>query len=253
LSGAKAEIASLKAEIKILRKHDADKCESKLSYAQVLNENNNHRNIKKVKPHVLKQVKAKVSPKQKRDINEIKGNKFGDVIIECANAESKGKLMDELTESMGSEFTIKEPSSVFPRLNISGVTHEDIQSMSNPGLVSSIKLLNDLKDENHLDIVCVGKMYENGLCNIIIQYDKDTYSQQYGHTMKYCQNYQACSYCAGEHIYNECHSVNKCCINCIRSNQKFCLQLNTDHTSYDGSCPIYKKISASVKRRLQDA
>jgi hypothetical protein len=72
----------------------------------------------------------------------------------------------------------------------------------------------------------------------------------YGHTSKYCQSQQICSYCAENHHWKECvQQLQTRCSNCLRANsyiQEEGKKTNVNHSVFSKDCPKLKRIEALV-------
>jgi len=72
----------------------------------------------------------------------------------------------------------------------------------------------------------------------------------FGHTSKYCQSQQKCSYCAKDHHWKECgQQLQTRCSNCLRANcyiQEEGKKTNVNHSVFSKDCPKLKRIEALV-------
>ena len=64
--------------------------------------------------------------------------------------------------------------------------------------------------------------------------------QEFFHKSNNCPNADRCNYCSENHTVSECQKSNKKCINCLKANAKYGLDLSTDHETSDINCPTYQ-------------
>lgn len=63
-----------------------------------------------------------------------------------------------------------------------------------------------------------------------------------GHTQTNCSSpHLSCSLCGGKHSYTNCKSATLVCQNCTKANATHHTNLDTAHSSFDFSCPCYKR------------
>lgn len=66
---------------------------------------------------------------------------------------------------------------------------------------------------------------------------------RYGHMHKDCKDKITCAKCSGSHDINNCTENNLKCVNCMISNDKYKMNLSTNHTAWDSAnCETYKRI-----------
>jgi hypothetical protein len=76
--------------------------------------------------------------------------------------------------------------------------------------------------------------------------------QCYGHTERLCTARTVCSYCGGNHTYEECRAVEKKCANCEKYNRR-----NPDnvvdmyHAAYEKCCPTYVHVRKQIVKQMQ--
>ena len=72
----------------------------------------------------------------------------------------------------------------------------------------------------------------------------------FNHKARDCRNQDVCHKCHGNHQSKECtKEVLMKCINCIRSNQKFNLGLDENHSTTNKECPVYQnKLKIKMRR-----
>lgn len=72
----------------------------------------------------------------------------------------------------------------------------------------------------------------------------------YNHKAANCKNKLACGTCAGEHSNKDCPRTHEQCVNCISANKILKLKLDTNHTSFDKTCTVYKRKLDSTKNKI---
>lgn len=73
---------------------------------------------------------------------------------------------------------------------------------------------------------------------------------RFNHLSKQCKSKKVCLKCSGDHSENECVFVDLSCTNCVKSVEKFLLNLEVNHDARDGKCPSYLKIVDTLKSRV---
>jgi hypothetical protein len=72
----------------------------------------------------------------------------------------------------------------------------------------------------------------------------------FGHTARFCQNQQKCSYCAEDHHWKECENKRSiCCSNCAKANTYIhddSTKLNTNHSVFSKECPRARRIETII-------
>jgi hypothetical protein len=72
----------------------------------------------------------------------------------------------------------------------------------------------------------------------------------FGHTAKFCQNQQKCSYCAEDHHWKECENKRSiCCSNCAKANTYIhndSKKLNTNHSVFSKECSRARRIETII-------
>jgi len=141
--------------------------------------------------------------------------------------------------------------------------------------------LDDSKPDFKLRCSYIGRKKSNGNYDMIMEMDDATYSQLtkystmytpwgehrieeyirvrvckkcqcYGHTEWLCTASTVCSYCAGNHKYEECNAVEKKCANCEKFNRR-----NPDevvdmyHAAYEKCCPTYVYVREKIVKQMQ--
>lgn len=72
---------------------------------------------------------------------------------------------------------------------------------------------------------------------------------RYSHKKAYCKFNKTCGICTGNHDVKDCPNDKKECINCMSEAKRNKTQMNTNHTSFDKSCPCYIKLLEKIKNK----
>jgi len=77
----------------------------------------------------------------------------------------------------------------------------------------------------------------------------------FGHTHRFCQGQQKCSYCAEDHHWKECSSKHQTrCSNCLKANtyiQDEGKKLNINHSALSKECPKMRKIESIIINKTE--
>lgn len=230
---------------------------------------------------VRKKLVEKIDPANLEvDVNFGKNIKDGGVILECGSNEEAETVMRSIEQNLGNEFVVRQPKRVFPKIKIIKVP-KDLGQDDN--FRERLIKQNRLQDDNidfHLEVIHVTKELLKGFVNIVAEVDSKTLGiliskefvniglyrskvyeyvniikcfkcQGYNHFAKECTvETNICPKCGKNHKLEEC-KVNKfSCINCIKANEKFNLNLNTEHAVWDRSCKCLLKVEESKKQKM---
>lgn len=208
-----------------------------------------------------------------RDTRNVRG---GGILLSCENANATMKVKQMIEKQMGAKYDVELPPIRNPRVKISRVEAE----FSKEEIVDSIKNKNNLPNGN-IKIIKLLKRGKDGIFNdVIAEVDGETFDRLdrmkkvcigwrihdvnehlylkrcfkccgFAHIAKECKNHTACFKCAGEHKSNECSSNSYRCISCTTANNKFNLNLQTDHHAWSRSCTVLQKRVEKLKKRIE--
>lgn len=216
-----------------------------------------------------KYLQSKINPSQlKMSINSLRTAKNGVVIIKCNSEQESHKLLQSIQEQdTEDKYTVQQPQMKKPRFKI--ITSAT-NNMSADDIENCLRLQNQfIQDEDYLNITyikttqnksivfgeCSGDLFRRLMafrkvfiswercpvyednriprCKICFAYDH--------HKEADCKNNKlTCTYCSGEHRFENCPRIMKKCCNCSRSNEKYNLEHPTNHEAYSIECPTYK-------------
>lgn len=210
-------------------------------------------------------------------INKFYETKDGSVKIKCANKDDVVKLKDQLSETIGCDYMVKQEEILNPRLKIVGIDNN----------MKPEELEMDIIERNHLDnesYCSVEHIFTNNRTNTrtaIITVPAEVYSRirangskiyighqclrvydelnimpcyncgRVGHSGKKCRNETACLRCAGNHQTINCDgkSTPKC-VNCCFGKDKFKDNRDVNHIATDSENCQYLKIM--IKKKISN-
>lgn len=256
---------------------------SHATYANVVNKTN-------VKPTIVIKPKTKqtcaktideISKKiNKNDISvcDTRNARDGVVILRCHNKSETLKAKQVVNEKLGSNYDVILPKVKKPRVRISNIATD----IPNESIVDELKRNNEQIKDIELKLVTViprkirsvesndavfevcsesfNKLIEISILNMPWRecrvyehlHVKRCYKCcGYFHKSTECTETQKCSRCAGAHKHSECKSKLSCCVNCKLANEKFNLNLKTNHHAWDKNCPVFQRKLASVRNKIE--
>ncbi|KAI4464237.1 zinc finger cchc-type superfamily [Holotrichia oblita] len=209
-------------------------------------------------------------------IVQIQNIKDGGVVIRCKNKEDSLKIKEAAEKKLKKKYNIKVPELINPCIKIIGIDEE----MDENELRSCILKQNSCvqHDNVHLSIKVLKKMKTK--CMSIVELDPWSYDEVlkegrlsigwsvcrvfeyvnvfrcfkcagFDHMAKDCVSDIKCLKCtASDHSVDVCESDSWLCQNCVRANTSLKLNLKTDHSPYDTSCPCFARKISAQKRRI---
>lgn len=212
-------------------------------------------------------------------ITDMRDAREGAVVIKCKDVSDANKLKLNLQQQLGENYLATIPNKRNPRIKIVGIEKEYTEDE----LKRVIKLQNKdvLEEDSQIKLIVIKKMVKTFLAiiecdaksfrNIItkaegrlfvdyracrcyeyVSITKCYNCNQYNHTSKNCPNSKSCGKCASiHHESKSCDSKKFHCINCKLSNDKYKLNLNTEHSAYNIECPTYIRLLNSERGKIQ--
>lgn len=96
-----------------------------------------------------------------------------------------------------------------------------------------------------------------GLCKVLdhIDLSRCFKCNGYNHKATNCKNKTSCGYCAEDHQLEECETDddNLVCINCIKANEKWNMNLESNHSVFDPCCAVYKRKAEEARKQFDYA
>lgn len=235
---------------------------------------------KKAHKEVKKDLASKVDPVSlNMDISISRKIKDGDVVLECRNADEPEKLRRQIESKVGDGYEVKSSKKVYPKMKIVNIPEEVNKECTE--IRDKILCQNGIQSGRsnfHLEVFHLtrgNKEYFSAL----IEVDMETFEilqrreriniglnrcrvfefinvlkcyrcQGYSHFAKDCREEKdCCPRCGGEHNEKQCKERVFRCVNCVKANAKFGLQLNTEHAVWDRDCSCLKRIEEQIRKR----
>jgi hypothetical protein len=219
-------------------------------------------------------IKEAIDPKAlKLGVNRVKHLANNAVLVECKSKDDSETLEKELTKL--STVTVERPKRKLPTLLLRYVPND----VDNEELRDTIIHQNNLSNEvdpilnvkftktsfnEARHVVEVSPKLRRELINLakvkirwsmcrvedFVAVTRCFKCLGFGHTSKYCQGQQKCSYCAEDHHWKECgQQLHTRCSNCLKANsyiQEEGKKTNANHSVFSKDCPKLKKIETLV-------
>lgn len=203
----------------------------------------------------------------------------GGIVLCCNNTTDTMKVKQIVREKLGDDYEVTLPSVKNPRLRITNINIE----IANDSIIEQLKQNNDLiKDDEIKLVVVIPRKFRDAITNdVIVEVKCEVYKKLlragvlrlpwreckvlqhlyvkrcfkccgFSHTAQQCrQNIQFCSKCAGAHKFDSCRSKKMCCINCKVANEKFGLNLNTEHHAWSRDCRVLSRKMQTLQDKIE--
>lgn len=188
-------------------------------------------------------------------------------MIDCTDTGSSDKLIKNINENLGENYTVKQADNKKPKLKIMGMSSKETEE----------NIASFIKTQNNLDTaeVKVLKIFENRYksFNCIIEVDGECFKRLmeekkvnigwdrcrvmecidilrcyncsgFYHRAEDCTHKKSCPRCSEEHKLGDCTSTTLKCPNCTHAVNTMKLKLDTNHEAWSSGCP-------SLTRKLQ--
>ncbi|XP_074042086.1 uncharacterized protein [Leptinotarsa decemlineata] len=218
-------------------------------------------------------IDANINPTNlKIGIKKVKLRKGGIMIVKCQTKQDAEVLEIAAKNKLHDAYDITTSKLRNPRVKITNfeqnLSKEEIEAMilnQNEFLSDfSVTYVKKVKDKQntifgecsaanfsqlmHIKKVCIGwrryPVYEDLTVPHCFR------CQGFYHKVQDCNNKLICPLCSEEHLQKDCPKNNKCCINCVTSNDRYNLNYKTDHYSIDMECPTYKYHIENLKSKI---
>lgn len=221
------------------------------------------------------ELKAKINPSQlKVAIKNTRNTANGNIIIKCSNRNDLNILKLE-AESKMENYDIQLTKMRKPRFVISGY-NGDMQEILLEGCIREQNNFIDEEDEFKITYIKLNKKQNSklifGECSpelfhkliktkrIFIGWESCAVyedlgiprcykCQEYYHKSDVCPNNMVCEICSNEHDMKNCPRNRKSCRNCMKTNEKFKLNYDINHTASDSNCPSYQYLVKVLRSR----
>lgn len=275
----------LKQKIQYLEKHQE---KDQMSFSEILKKTEKKSNNANIPNIIIKPRKPQNADKTKSDIKQnikleslkigIKGTrstKNGSVIIKCENKKDIDVLKSN-AEDILTDYDVQLTKMKLPRFKITNYEGNlDLQSIEsslrdqNDFIVDDDKLkitfVRKIKHKNSSIIFgeCTPSLFHKFMCvkKVFIGWERcPIYEdlsimrcfkcQELYHKNSECQNEVVCEFCAEQHEVKDCPKIKKQCKNCVKTNNKYKVNYNTDHTSADHLCPSFQYQVSVLKSKI---
>lgn len=216
--------------------------------------------------------------KSKVNVCSTRNIRNGGVVLRCENASETMKVKQIVDEKLGQEYDVVLPKIKSPRLRVTNIDTE----------IPKDEILNELIKHNveltYADmrlITVIHRNYKNHSYNdVVIELKSDTYKSVldhgnlrlpwrecrvfehlhlnrcykccgFSHKSDKCKQEQKCSRCAGPHKYSECKNTNVCCVNCKFANDKYKMNIDTNHHTFSKECPTFKRRITALVNKIE--
>lgn len=205
----------------------------------------------------------------------------GGLVLTCGNEREISAVQSEIQTKLGSDYQVDRPKTREHRIKVVGI-HEDQYESTEEQIIERVAKQNDLRVNNKNFKIKILRRTQllNRKFNLIVEADSVTYNSlienqklnlgwgrywvyndygiircyncnKYGHFQKECRDKKTCAKCNGEHDIKDCQGVSVKCTNCVTSNEKYKMNLKTDHVVWDhANCETFKRIEKSRKNKF---
>lgn len=227
-------------------------------------------------------LKSKINPADVGVGLSIDGaTRDGGFVLRFGGPKDVGVVQKRIQSGLGQEYEVIESTPIIRnKMKIVGV-YGDEYSQSDESLIEKLVRQNDLEsDKSEIKLTYKGRLINNRF-NLSIEVNRYVYEVLkkkervfvgwsrcvcyddlsvvrcfncwgYNHFARACKNKDKtyCPKCSENHRQQECESETKKCINCKTANEKFKLNLDTNHDVWDRECASFKRIVDQRRRYL---
>lgn len=235
------------------------------------------RDNKRSNEDIMKDITSNINPADLNVcINRTHKLKNG-IAVHCEDNNSLNILKSNLCASLSSKYSINETKKLNPRLLISNVHLDGLDTTQD--IINNITSLNGLDENCRSDIKFVTKLKHHNNIDLVIEVTpelrklflqkgylfigwKKSYVKDhlrivkcfkccgYGHVEKDCTSELLCPKCSASHNRKDCKTSIFKCPNCINHNKNFRKNLSVDHEATSVNCPIYKSYVERLKQKI---
>lgn len=202
----------------------------------------------------------------------------GGVVLRCENPTETMKVKQVVTEKLGDNYEVVLPKIKCPRIRITNIDKE----IANDSILDELKKHNSSIDQIDMQLVTVIPRKRNSAewNEAVFEVKADAFKQLleigvlslpwqeckiyehlhinrcykccgFSHKSSICKHGQKCSRCAGSHKHSECKSSQLCCVNCKFANEKYNMNLETNHHAWNKECPVYKRRLSALANKIE--
>lgn len=225
---------------------------------------------KKTKEDIVSQIDPKSIP-----LMGYRNVSNGGIILQCDSNEAKEKLKQIATDKLGTQYEIKLPAELKPRVKILGMSEQ----LESDEIISALKQQNSFLADSYIKVVTTYRRRNTQKVDTIIEVDSTCYKKimeaeklninfdrchvvesiglsrcykcnGYSHHGDRCTSKLTCPKCSGEHRYTECNSTETKCSNCVETNKKLNLNIDTNHATWDTCCTLYQRKMKILRNQI---
>lgn len=223
-------------------------------------------------------LNKKVDPKTLK-IKNLEHRNNGMILIETDTKENREIIKNELEKKMKDGYDIKIPLEIKPRFEIVHMNN----NFSEIDIIEKLKKQNGFLEMSEIKVIKLKRVnkYNKEMQNAIIEVDKESFPKileaeklsigwerckvfdaidvkrcykckGYNHRSIECKNEEKCLKCHQNHKTSDCmekEEINKC-INCKIANEKYKLELDENHKTFNKECPVYQKKIGERKQKI---
>lgn len=225
--------------------------------------------------NTMNDIQAKIRPNDIK-FESVRKTTNGCVIINCETTNECNKLKNKISVELNEKYEIKSPELFKPKIKIFGMDKssdgdsicDQIKSNNRELANSELKLIKLTEDRNDAEkINGIFEIDSSSFNKIMIKRKVKLGWQHYkvghhlnlmrcfncygfNHQKDECTNERACPECSGDHEVENCDATEKCCSNCQRANQKFNIQMDTNHDVWSNKCEILKRKRNQASKKV---
>ena len=221
-------------------------------------------------------LKENLDPKVHK-IRNFRNGKAGSIIAECAIGDNIEDVKKNIESNLGERYNAVIPTNAKPKLKIVGMSDQ----YSPEVFIDLLKSQNDGIGINEVKVIAQfeNSRFKYNKYNTIVEVDRDTFDRlmsagkvsigwdrcsvqeainvlrcfkcgEFGHKSTECVNSETCSKCSAQHKTSECSSIDFNCVNCLKSNKDFNLNLDAKHPAYSTQCPVFRRLFEKRKSNM---
>lgn len=223
-------------------------------------------------------VKKSIDPVTNK-VSSIRKAAKGAIVVECEDKNASEKFKNDAVNSLGDSYQITVPKKRKPQFKLFGMSDK----LSEDELIECLIKQNEcFRQKEEIRVVKLSESHNKKYKDYqaIIETDPVNYEQimksgkvsvnwdrckvvehvnvvrcfkclGYNHFSKDCTNNVACKICAGEHASKDCISECEKCVNCIWHVEHLKMKLETNHSAFSTSCPVYRRKVEQEKRKIE--
>lgn len=213
-------------------------------------------------------------------VTKVKGVKDGGLVVCLEDNNDREKLKIEVEKKLGQQYDIKEVQKWKPRVKVVGI----YENLSKDEMKECIMKQNSfVQNESDVEVIIVKKVKNKFMA--ILEVSADTFRKimeagklrirwsvcrvfecfdilrcyrclGFNHKAENCRNLEengkVCSRCGGQdHREKECREEERKCVNCVRANRHFNMNLDIYHGAFDNDCSVLLRQMERKRERIE--